>query len=73
MFTYEMIPVPLPPLAIDKIYRAPDVHKTEYLEADSIGQPSVIRLTLADETTLDLPFSEEKLHDLKTLLISSLG
>jgi hypothetical protein len=64
---------PLPPLATHTNYKATDFESFEYFGAALTGSKAILRLHLKNETTIDLPSSDDDLKHLLVILIEAFG
>jgi hypothetical protein len=64
---------PLPPLLTDTAYRAQEFQSFEYEGRLLNGNEPILRLHLANSTTIDLPTTDEELQRLCAVLIHAYG
>ena len=58
----------LPPLEVGQAYTAQDFQRFEYYGAALTGQSAILRLHLANGTTIDIPTTDEELRRLMFVL-----
>lgn len=63
----------LPPLEVQTSYRAQDFESFEYFGSKLTGSTAILRLHLANETTIDLPANDDELRRLALVLTGDFG
>ena len=63
----------LPPLEVGQAYRAQKFERFEYVGSALTGSKAILRLHLANRTTIDLPTTDEELKRLMVVLIEAFG
>ncbi len=63
----------LPPLEVGTAYVATDFEMFEYCGAMLTGSKAILRLHLKNATTIDLPCTDEQLHQLLCVLCDAFG
>ena len=63
----------LPPLEVGTAYRAVDFDRFDYHGAALTGSKAILRLHLKNETTIDLPTSDDELRRLLFVLCDAFG
>ncbi len=73
MPSYQWPRKPLPPLAVETNYVASDFEGFEYVGAALTGSKAILRLHLSNNTTIDLPTSDDELRHLLVMLCDAFG
>jgi len=63
----------LPPLQVGTAYIAQDFESFEYFGAKLTGSKAILRLHLKNETTIDLPATDDELRHLMIVLSEAFG
>jgi hypothetical protein len=63
----------LPPLEARTPYQATDFESFEYFGAGLTGSKAILRLHLKNETTIDLPTTDDELRHLLVILCEAFG